>query len=307
MDLDRELTDALKAENIDSVPDEVLLGKIRQTIKERCTDGGLECRRNRIGFRWKVVAALVCAAILAGAYHQIPEVKMFARGIAEYFRSSVFFVNGTSEEAYQYNDLYVVLSEDAPKVDQLFCSITEVEQETGVNFLQAKDATEGYPCFGYTPYVSENGTLNGFMLINDYYVMGDLQNVSIKEKKGSDDVRCEYEIGEQYKSPVTMQATVRSKESEGVDYDNHELEYSGTTFDLSNPDVTDVNLYPMEKLGIKAVIATIGSDGRMGYCLSDYETTSVSVAFFVYHGVEYIYIGDIAQDVMKKFLDGLEE
>ena len=305
MNLDRELTDALKVENIETVPDEILLGKVRQEIKKKCTGGEPGGKRQISWFQCKLVIAIVCAAVLVCVY-QIPQVKMFARGIAEYFRSSVFFMNGSSEESYIYDDIYVALSKDSPKDDSSFCSVTEVQQATGVDLLQTKDALEGYPCFEYIPYVSESGVLNGFMIINDFYAMGDLQNVSMKQKKGSGDIRCEYEIGEQYKSPITMQALVRSKDSEGVDYGDHELEYGGTIFDLSSPDVTDVNLYPMEKLGIKAVIATVRSDGRMGNCLSDYETTSVSIAFFVYHGVEYIYIGDTTQDEMKKFIDGLE-
>lgn len=306
MNLDRELTDALKVENIETVPDEILLGRVRQEIKKKCAGDELDGRRQIPWFPWKSVIACVCAAVLVCVY-QIPQVKMFASGIAGYFRSSVFFMNGTSEESYIYDDIYVSLSKDSPKDYCSFCSVTEVQQATGVDLLQAKDALEGYPCFEYIPYVSESGVLNGFMIRNDYYAMGDLQNVSMKQKKGSGDIRCKYEIGEQYKSPITMQALVRSKDSEGVDYSGHELAYGGTIFDMSDPDVTDANLYPMEKLGIKAVIMTVGSTGRMGKCLSDYKTTSVSVAFFVYHGVEYIYIGDMTQDVMKKFIDGLEE
>ncbi len=306
MDLENELKEALKVENIAVGPDESLQGRVEQMVRQGCSVQSGRMQKKWVGFRWKAAVAFVCVVVLAG-FFQFPAVRNSAGRIVNYFNSSVKYKMGESEDSYSYHEMYVSISKRAPKNDTRFATMAEVEQATGVDLLQAAGASEGCPCIEYTPYMSDKEQLNGFMIINDYYDMGDLKNVVLEPKENPEDIRCEYEVGEKYKSPVTMQATVRSNHSSGVDYKDHELEYSGRIFDLTHPDVTDVTLYPAEKLGIKAVIARVKSDGRPGKCLSDYRTTSVSVAFFVYHGIEYIYIGDMEQDAMKQFIDGLEE
>ena len=50
-------------------------------------------------------------------------------------------------------------------------------------FSNVEESTEAYEiknCISYYPYVSDSGALNGIMLIDHCYAMGDLKNVKMK-------------------------------------------------------------------------------------------------------------------------------
>lgn len=250
--------------------------------------------------RFAGVAA--AAAVLLLAAVQIPSVSAAAKEALQQFAVWIHLDEGD----IQYEEGYLTLNADAATEACRVDSLAEAADMLGISLLQPEFAYEPDNCIDYQPYVSENGILNGVILLNDFCTTGDLREVKAET---TDDLTTNnsvtYRSGAVYRSPIAMQITVRSDREIGADYDNHELEYAGRQEDWSG---TDAVLYEIEHLGIKAIIATVRTDGPADWQNRDGNpVTDMTAALFVYEGVEYRFLGDVSPAAMQDFLDGLTE
>lgn len=250
--------------------------------------------------RFAGVAA--AAAIMMLAVLQIPPVSAAAKEALQQFAVWIHIDEGD----VQYEDDYLTLNADAALEARKVDSLAEAAAMLGIPLLQSEIAYEPDNCIDYQPYVSDSGELNGVILLDTFYAVGDLQDV---EAETTDDLTTNnsitYRTGAAYRSPIAMQITVRSDRDGGVDYDNHELEYAGTQEDWSG---TGAVLYEIEHLGVKAVIAMVQTDGPESWQNRDGNPVSgMTMALFVCEGVEYRFLGDVSPAVMQDFLDGLTE
>ena len=71
MDLENELKEALKVENIAVGPDESLQGRVEQMVRQGCSVQSGRMQKKWVGFRWKAAVAFVCVVVLAG-FFQFP-------------------------------------------------------------------------------------------------------------------------------------------------------------------------------------------------------------------------------------------
>lgn len=204
---------------------------------------------------------------------------------------------------------YLEISSKAKKKECKMNSVSQISKQIGIPLLKSAEAYETRNCITYYPYISERGALNGIMLIDYCYAMGDLKNVKLKTYSSvSANSSISYEKGEKYSSPISMQITIRSNQSDGVDYNNHELEYAGTNWNLTEGDgISDINLREITELGVNAVLFTVESSGPIVWYSEGIEKNdSFTTAMFIYEGIEYIYNGAVSQDTMVEFLNTLE-
>lgn len=252
-----------------------------------------------------MAAALIILFLLSVTLSQVPQVQAMAKEIRTRFTSLIQFDTQGEKVEYSIHSEYASVS-NMPDQSCRYDSLDQLEQEMGILLLRAQNEFTADQSIEYTPYISQDGTLNGFMLIDHGYLTGDLKNV----KYGNFDETnwITYEKGQEYCSPISVQITVRTDKNSGVDYNNHELEYAGRILDLTESGVSDVNVVEVEQLNTNAIIATVVTDGPECWrCQSDYQTTEATYAFLVYKGIEYMYIGDVSQETMKQVLYGLEE
>lgn len=289
--------------------------EISEEMDERLRNGIMD-RKRKIAKRPVMKAACVAAAIalVIGAL-QIPAVSAAAEQLIARFTGQVLIhkEDGTEVKvdiAGKEDNKYLKLNENARKEDCKIDSLKQAEKELGVSLLKSEEAAEEKNCISYNPYVSKKGALNGVMLINYAYMFGDLQDVETTTFEEWDYVNSvSYRSGKEYHSPIMMQILIRSDQEEGVDYENHELEYAGISEERSkNQGMKDITLYEIKNLGVKAIISTDDTDGPSVWLNLDGEKiTSCTDALFVYKGVEYRYVGAVSQKVMEEFLEGLAE
>lgn len=260
-----------------------------------------EKEKNRTAYIGKIAAA---AAIFLLAL-QLPSVQAAAKELFSHFTNRFIIAEGeNSENIIEMEGDYLEISSKAYKKDCKLDSISEVNDITGLSLLESTEAYETQNCISYYPYVSEAGALNGIMLLDDCYAMGDLKNVSLKTSSDmTESQKISYEKGVNYSSPIGMQITIRSNQDEQVDYNNHELEYAGINWKLQEGDgISNIQLYEIPDLGVKAVLFSAESDGPVEWQL---EEEGITVAMFIYEGIEYIYMGAVSQDTMMEFLNTL--
>lgn len=200
---------------------------------------------------------------------------------------------------------YLKLNSDAKKEWCKMDSVEQISKMLGVDILESTEEYDASNSISYYPYVSKKGSLNGVMLINHSYVMGDLQNVELKTY--SDTTTKSMLIcnsGEKYKSPIGMEITIRSDKKEGVDYDNHELAYEGLYLKLEEKgDVSNIELKEIANLEIYAVLYTLNDVGPFDTVMENSgDIESITVAMFMYEGIEYVYMGAVSYETMLEFL-----
>lgn len=290
--------------------------EISEEMDERIRCGIMD-RKRKVNKRSVMKAACVAAAIalVIGAL-QIPAVSAAAEQLIARFTGQILIYkeDGTEvikvELAGKEDNKYLKLNENARKEDCKIDSLKQAEKELGVSLLKSEEAAEEKNCISYNPYVSKKGALNGVMLINYAYMFGDLQDVETTTYEEWDYVNSvSYRSGKEYHSPIMMQILIRSDQKEGVDYENHELEYAGISEERSeNEGMRDITLYDIKNLGVKAIVTTVDTDGANAWKnQAGEEITSCTDALFVYKGVEYRYFGAVSQKVMEEFLEGLAE
>lgn len=214
---------------------------------------------------------------------------------------------------YKYSDSgeYLHVNSDAPKKECRMASVSEVSQALGVDLLQSKDAYEAKDSILYTPYVSDSGALNGVILKNDFYALGDIRdaefNVSGDLKTEGGYISVSYREGENYHSPIMMELTIRTDDNEGVDEENHELDYGGRQLEADEGAIIRSEMYEIENLGVTALLTVDDTPGSYSWNKLDGDEINSAVdAYFVYQGVEYRYVGAVSTETMKEFLETLE-
>lgn len=289
--------------------------EVSEGMDDRIRSGVIDRKRKMARRPIIKAACAVAAAVFVIGALQIPAVSVAAEQLVARFTGQVLVHKEDGTEVKvdlvgKEDGQYLKINESARKEDCKIDSLKEAEKELGVSLLKSKEAAEEENCISYNPYVSKNGVLNGVMLINYAYMFGDLQDVKTTtfEEWGFGNV-VSYRFGKEYHSPIMIQILIRSDRKEGVDYENHELEYAGISEERSEKEGTkDVTLYKIKNLGVKAILSTVDTDGPNAWKNQDGEKiTNCTDALFVYKGVEYRYIGAVSQEVMEEFLEGLEE
>lgn len=325
----------MRLEEYRQVYDKVSLPKeaderILQELQEEVSNSGMKQKRK--GIRFAGVAAAVAVLVLAVGIMQFPAVASTTQNLVNSFTNYVIISNNSSQEdvekmeklsedmeygyptsIYEYSDSgeYLSVNPDAPKKECRMASMSEVGKALGVDLLQSKDAHESKDSILYTPYVSDSGALNGVILKNDFYALGDIRdaefNVSGDLKTEDGYIYVSYREGENYHSPIMMEATIRTDDNEGVDDGNHELDYGGRQVKADDGAIISTEVYEIENLGVTALLTVDDTPGPYTWNkLDGDEINNATDAYFVYLGVEYRYVGAVSTDTMKEFLEGLE-
>lgn len=203
---------------------------------------------------------------------------------------------------------YLKLNSNAKKQWCKMDSVAQVSKMLGVDILESTEEYEASNSISYHPYVSKKGALNGVMLVNNHYAMGDLKNVQLKtysDETAKSVLKCD--SGEKYQSPIGMQITIRSDKKEGVDYANQELKYEGMFQELKErEDVSNIELKEIGNLDTYAVLYTVYTSGPFDTLMENGDKIeSITVATFIYEGIEYVYLGAVSQETMLEFLNTL--
>ncbi|MFQ9514976.1 MAG: hypothetical protein ACLRZ9_04015 [Eubacterium sp.] len=252
-----------------------------------------------------IKAAVVAAAfaMLIGIY-QIPSVNAAVDNFIGKFITRVEIENETVNLAGDY----IKINQNACKENKKFDTISDVEKELGVKILKSPEAyEEDKNLIVYNPHISEKGELYGAIIIDDFYALGDLKDVkttTYKESYYGNSIK--FESGEDYKGPIATEIKIRAEGKKNDDnYQDRELDYAGSSWDLSEKEKKSAELYGMKQLGIKAVMFTIKTEGSSAYEDSG-TVTDETIVLFVYDGIEYLYHGRVSYDTMKDFLDELK-
>lgn len=278
--------------------DQRILLNLRQDLKQE-----KERNRQKFVFRFAVII-LFCFVII-----QEKPIYAAVENIVKHFVNSFELhsddLDGT---VVDMEGDYLKLNPDAEKEWCKMDSIARISKMLGVDILESSEEYKASNSISYYPYVSQKDVLNGVMLINHSYAMGDLKNVQLKtysDVTTKSILKCD--SGEMYKTPIGMQITIRSDQKEGVDYDNHELEYEGLYLKLEERgDVSDIKLKEIPNLEIFAVLYTLNSSGPFDTLMENTdEIESITVAMFLYEGIEYMYLGAVSQETMMEFLNTL--
>ena len=250
----------------------------------------------------KISAAVACAALIFGL-SQTEFAHKSAAKIVDYFRYGFTFTKDDGEkENVKIKMDYLSLDKNAPLEDEHMDSINQAGDAIGIKLLNIRNENKLSGYVTYSPMVSKDKKLYGVTIANQLYNYGDLKNIGISEETGG----ISFDKGEKYKTPIGVQITVRTDENMTEKYKNDELGYvsENQNVDLDNK-ASDAEVYELSKLGVKAVLFTVKTDGPILWGIDDGELNCTH-AVFVYKGVEYVYYGGITHDTMKTFLDTLE-
>lgn len=262
-------------------------------------------KRKRIKKAAYIKAAGVAAAfaLLIGIY-QIPSVNAEVDKFIGKFIIKMEIENETVNLAGDYIDM----NQNACRENKKFDTISDVEKELGVKILKSPEAyEEDKNLIWYNPHISETGEMYGAIIIDEFYAVGDLKNVKtttfIESYYGNN---IKYESGEEYQGPIATEIKIRTEgKKNNDDYQDGELDYAGSSWELSDQEKKSAELYKMKQLGTQAVMFTVNSEGSSSY--EDNNTLEQeTVVLFVYDGIEYLYHGRVSYSTMKEFLDGLE-
>lgn len=278
-------------------------GRIQENVMNYSAQKG---KINYIHYAYRIAAAVAVIMIML----QVQPVRAAINNVISHFTNQFEIVWKDKESTVvEMQGDYLEISPKAKKKECKIDSLSQISKQIGINLLESTEAYEIKNCISYYPYVSDSGALNGIMLIDHCYAMGDLKNVKMKTSADiSEGSSVSYEKGEKYSSPISVQITIRSNQSNQVDYDNHELEYAGANWNLTEGDgISGINIREVKGLGINAVMFTVESSGPIEwYSEGVEENETFTTAMFIYEGIEYIYNGSVSQDTMEEFLNTLK-
>lgn len=276
-------------------------------MDERIEKNVLEYSKNQVRYR-KYAYKIAIVLLFFSMVIQIQPVRAAVQKVITHFTTQITYLTQNGKERVidmegDYLEIKSNASTNTCKMD----SISQVSAELGIPLLESNAAYEVNNCISYNPYVSGDGVLNGVMIMDDCYSIGDLENVKLGTSKYIDkDQELSYQVGEHYQSPIGIQIRIRANQDEGVDYNNHELEYAGANWNLTvEKGFYNINLYEIKTLGVNAVLYSIKSNGPEVWGVE--EEKELTVAIFMFNGVEYSYYGVISQRVMTDFLETLEK
>lgn len=313
--------------------------RILQKLTEEVSSSGIKQKKK--GIRFAGVAAVV-VLVLALGIMQFPAVASSTQDLVSRLTimidgkavqvervEGVEYGEPTSTYVYSDSPEYLSVNPDAPKKECKMASLDEVSEALGIDLLQSEDAHEQKNCIRYTPYVSNSGALNGVILQDTFYALGDIRDPKIKVSKDLEkDGTISYREGEKYHSPIMMEALIRTDNAEGVDEENRELDYSGRfnglsgknagtkaaqeTYGIENLTGEDAGgmivqeIHEIESLGVEAEISVDVSGSHTWNKMDGEEIYQGADAIFTYQGVEYRYVGAVSIETMLEFLEGLE-
>lgn len=310
----------MRLEEYTQIYDKVSLPKeaderILQELMEEKRDHGRAW--SRMGaYAVKIAAAAAVLAVTVGVL-QLPAVASSTQNLVGRFTNLIGYETeqgdgkeagaATSKAVYNDSGEYQHVREDAPKKQCRMDSMAEVSEALGIDLLQSADAHEQKDSIQYTPYVSKSGALNGVTLRSDFYALGDICEPKIKISKRGNTIS--YREGKTYRSPIMMEHTIRTDDAEGVDKDNHELDYAGRSYILGKADqgaFLSKETYEIKNLGVTALLAMADTPGSYTWEKQDGDAINCCAdAYFIYRGVEYHFTGAVSLDTMKEFLEGL--
>lgn len=286
--------------------------RILREIKEGKTPG----RGNRFQMRADRIAAAAAVLVLAAGMMRIPVVASATQSLVNRFSDVIILKldqddDATSMIVYSGTAKYLdVMKQDAPKKECKMDSLTAVSEALGVGLLQSEDAKEEKNCISYTPYVSEDGVLNGVNIKDDFYALGDIRDAKYNISEDPEESNTvSYCPGEKYQSPIKVEITVRASNEDGVDEENDELDDCGRTETLTGEAEIQVKeIYEIQNLGgVQAFLSEDETDGVSTWEKREgAEIQSCTSAYFTYGGVEYRYVGAVSMETMKEFLEGLK-
>lgn len=326
----------MRLEEYKQVYDKVTLSKeaderILQELQEKVSNSGMKQKRK--GIRFAQVAAAVAVLVLAVGIMQFPAVASTAQDLVSSFTDYVVVSKSSQEDiekmekllesgegiefgyptsVYEYNDSgeYLEVNSDAPRKECKMDCMDAVSKALGIDLLQSGDAYEQENCILYTPYVSESGALNGVILQDTFYALGDIRDPKIEVFKDLEkDGRISYHDGEEYHSPIMMEAAIRTNAGEELDNEIPELDYSRQFVDLTGEDSGTAivqEIHEIESLGVEATLSFDVPGSHTWNKLDGEEPPQCIDAVFTYQGVEYRYVGAVSIETMQEFLEGLE-
>ena len=259
--------------------------------------------QRKLVFRFGAVMML-CFIMVQGK----PIYAAVEKAIQHFVNRLEFQNDGSDKVIVEMEGTYLKLNEKAKKEWCKMDSIGQISEMLGVDILESTQEYEASNSISYHPYVSKSGALNGVMLINYNYVMGDLKHIQLETYSEVDinsKLKCDF--GEKYQSPIGMQITIRSDDNEGVDYNDHELEYAGTHWNLREiEEISDIETVEIKNLEISVVLYTLYSPGPFdSFMENGHEIETLTVAKFMYEGIEYTYLGAVSKETMIEFLSTL--
>ena len=114
-------------------------------------------------------------------------------------------------------------------------------------------------------------------------------------------------MGEAYKSPIAVSIAVMAETEKRENGRNAEWGISEAgDVDLEAVEgVRGTERYHIKAIGVDALLFSEETDGTNAWQPKDGQIDSVTVAVFVYNGMEYCYTGAISHRTMKEFLETL--
>lgn len=250
----------------------------------------------------------VATMVLVLGVSQTSFVSTAASAIIHFFEYGFTFTeNNGQETTINMKMNYLTLDKNTPMESMYMDSIDQVSDTIGIKLL---NSTKEYTSNGfveYYPSISNDNILAGIRIINNCYIIGDIKNISVTNRKSQDSKNMiNYAVGENYKTPIGVQISIRTNENLTSKYQDNELGFvsENTNIDLDDNN-TQSELYEIDNLGIKAVLFTTQTDGPIEWGLGD-RNIDVTYAVFVYEGVEYVYFGGVSHNTMKEFLNTLK-
>lgn len=253
--------------------------------------------------RKKGMAAAAIAAVLLFGAIQIPQVATYADSVIEGF-TAIFHFRG--HEVKQEGG-FLRTREDASRKWQKFDSLSEIEDEIGLKLLKYDGADEREDSWEY--YTALEETPGGireevyeYVFTNGFYVMGDLQNVSVQSYASADTGnQISYEPGKVFRSPIYCQIIVLTDRYGKLSADE-DLEDGAMDIELEN---TKAELYYCENLGTEVLVYQAYTDGPIAW--NQVESRKTTFMRFYYKGVYYEYCGQVAVETMLDMARQLHE
>lgn len=277
----------------------VIAGARKQLCEQSVPNGN----RRKYG---RFAIAMVLIICIAAAF-EIPQVSSYAQSVLKKAGSyiNIFNIEGASEEV-KMEGSYVQIKSDASRDIEYFDTLSDIEEELGVQLLKYDKGTEGENAWNYGPSVNGDGKIFEIYLRNASYVLGDLEDVNlvggtVEGRLIGGGYKAGYKKGKEFKTPVIGSITIRTEknpEEAGKYKFPRDASYSR---DIES-DANAQKVY-CENLGIDVILAYNQSDGLEAW--GDRDIERMTCMYFIYEGIEYSFSGDVSYDAMLEIAEKL--
>lgn len=284
---------------------EYIKDQIRNQVEEELNkeEKPLNNKSNRIK-RMAVAAAVILALV------GISRISFVANAMDKLMQYITYRFTVTNEDGskstVEMKEESITLSETAPAEPCFFKDMKTAQDLLGVTLLESSSMYRYKDCIRYSPDYSEEGELGVVVLQDHFYSVGDLNNITLYPKPTEDSIdTMTYDAGAKYQTPITMQVNIWTGRDTNAEYAEDEMGYASKTVNVNMDDISsEAEIYTIPQLNVDAVLYTVHTDGPIAWGIEEGSIKCTS-AFFVYEGVEYIYMGGIEHDTMKEFLNTL--